>query len=95
MKNRIKALGVCFLILMFFSGCSIPGFTQDIDDEDDYLFTKPTTSAKTEKNNETIEYKWLINPQIRAANIISFDGSQIDPNLKKNEAYKKYSIIYN
>lgn len=95
MKNRIKALGLCFLILMSFSGCSIPGFTQDIDDEDDYLFTKPTTSTKTEKNNETIEYKWLINPQIRAANIISFDGSQIDPDLKKNEAYKKYSIIYN
>ena len=91
MKNRIKALGLCLLMCISLTGCSIPGLTQDIDDEDDYLFTKPTTSEQTEKKTDTIAHKWLISPQIRASNIISFDGSQIDPGLKKNEAYKKYS----
>ncbi|MDE6150069.1 MAG: WG repeat-containing protein, partial [Ruminococcus sp.] len=95
MKNRIKAFGLCLLMCFSLTGCSIPGLTQDVDDEDDYLFTKPATSEQTEINTKNIEYKWLINPQIRASNIISFDGSQIDPDLKKNESYKKYSIIYN
>lgn len=94
MKNKIKALFVCTVLLLSLSGCYIPGITQP-DDDDDYLFTKTAKVNEREQSDETIEYSWLVNPQIRASNIITFDGSQIDPSLKKNDSYRKYAIIYN
>lgn len=51
-------------------------------------------SYTADSNSEQKQaYRWLIEPTINADNIISFDGSQVDPNNEKNTAYANYSVI--
>lgn len=93
MKKTFISLFAFLLIIVTLSGCNIPGIIQDEDeDEDNYYYTEKS-SENLEANDNTLQYRWLVHPMIRATNIISFDGSQIDPSISNNDSYKNYSVI--
>ncbi len=93
MKNIFKSLLAVTLVIISLTSCTIPGIIQD-DEEDDYFFTKTVTKTQPTVENYSIKYNWLLKPKIYASNIISFDGSQLDPSLKQNKSYLKYSICF-
>lgn len=71
------------------TGCAMP-WEKGADDDvapDGYSYTADSNSEQKQA------YRWLIEPTINADNIISFDGSQVDPNNEKNTAYANYSVI--
>lgn len=71
------------------TGCAIP-WEKGADDDvapGGYSYTADSNSEQKQA------YRWLIEPTINADNIISFDGSQVDPNNEKNTAYANYSVI--
>lgn len=71
------------------TGCAMPwekGANDDVA-PDGYSYTADSNSEQKQA------YRWLIEPTINADNIISFDGSQVDPNNEKNTAYANYSVI--
>ena len=58
------------------TGCAMP-WEKGADDDvapDGYSYTADSNSEQKQA------YRWLIEPTINADNIISFDGSQVDPN---------------
>ena len=71
------------------TGCAMP-WEKGADDDvapGGYSYTADSNSEQKQA------YRWLIEPTINADNIISFDGSQVDPNNEKNTAYANYSVI--
>lgn len=71
------------------TGCAMP-WEKGADDDvapGGYSYTADSNSEQKQA------YRWLIEPTINADNIISFDGSQVDPNNEKNTAYADYSVI--
>lgn len=71
------------------TGCAMP-WENGADDDvapGGYSYTADSNSEQKQA------YRWLIEPTINADNIISFDGSQVDPNNEKNTAYANYSVI--
>lgn len=71
------------------TGCAMP-WEKGADDDvapGGYSYTADSNSEQKQA------YRWLIEPTINADNIISFDGSQVDPNNEKNTAYVNYSVI--
>ena len=71
------------------TGCTMP-WEKGADDDvapGGYSYTADSNSEQKQA------YRWLIEPTINADNIISFDGSQVDPNNEKNTAYANYSVI--
>ena len=71
------------------TGCAMP-WEKGADDDvapGGYSYTADSNSEQKQS------YRWLIEPTINADNIISFDGSQVDPNNEKNTAYANYSVI--
>lgn len=71
------------------TGCAMP-WEKGADDDvapGGYSYTADSNSEQKQA------YRWLIDPTINADNIISFDGSQVDPNNEKNTAYANYSVI--
>lgn len=71
------------------TGCAMP-WEKGADDDvapGGYSYTADSNSKQKQA------YRWLIEPTINADNIISFDGSQVDPNNEKNTAYANYSVI--
>lgn len=71
------------------TGCAMP-WEKGADDDvapGGYSYTADSNSEQKQA------YRWLIEPTINADNIISFDGSQVDPNNEKNTAYTNYSVI--
>lgn len=71
------------------TGCAMP-WEKGVDDDvapGGYSYTADSNSEQKQA------YRWLIEPTINADNIISFDGSQVDPNNEKNTAYANYSVI--
>lgn len=71
------------------TGCAMP-WEKGADDDvapGGYSYTADLNSEQKQA------YRWLIEPTINADNIISFDGSQVDPNNEKNTAYANYSVI--
>lgn len=71
------------------TGCAMP-WEKGADDDvapGGYSYTADSNSEQKQA------YCWLIEPTINADNIISFDGSQVDPNNEKNTAYANYSVI--
>lgn len=71
------------------TGCAMP-WEKGADDD----VAPGGYSYKADSNSEQKQaYRWLIEPTINADNIISFDGSQVDPNNEKNTAYANYSVI--
>lgn len=71
------------------TGCAMP-WEKGADDDvapGGYSYTADSNSEQKQA------YRWLIEPTINADNIISFDGSQVDPNNEKNIAYANYSVI--
>ena len=71
------------------TGCAMP-WEKGADDDvapGGYFYTADSNSEQKQA------YRWLIEPTINADNIISFDGSQVDPNNEKNTAYANYSVI--
>lgn len=71
------------------TGCAMP-WEKGADDDvapGGYSYTDDSNSEQKQA------YRWLIEPTINADNIISFDGSQVDPNNEKNTAYANYSVI--
>ena len=71
------------------TGCAMP-WEKSADDDvapGGYSYTAASNSEQKQA------YRWLIEPTINADNIISFDGSQVDPNNEKNTAYANYSVI--
>ena len=71
------------------TGCAMPWEKGAGDDvaPGGYSYTADSNSEQKQA------YRWLIEPTINADNIISFDGSQVDPNNEKNTAYANYSVI--
>lgn len=71
------------------TGCAMP-WEKGADDD----VAPGGYSYMADSNSEQKQaYRWLIEPTINADNIISFDGSQVDPNNEKNTAYANYSVI--
>ena len=71
------------------TGCAMP-WEKGADDDvapGGYSYTADSNSEQKQA------YRWLIEPTINADNIISFNGSQVDPNNEKNTAYANYSVI--
>lgn len=71
------------------TGCAMP-WEKGADDDvapGGYSYTADSNSEQKQA------YRWLIEPTINVDNIISFDGSQVDPNNEKNTAYANYSVI--
>lgn len=71
------------------TGCAMP-WEKGADDDvapGGYSYTADSNSEQKQA------YRWLIEPTINADNIISFDGSQVDPNNEKNTPYANYSVI--
>ena len=71
------------------TGCAMP-WEKGADDDvapGGYSYTADSNPEQKQA------YRWLIEPTINADNIISFDGSQVDPNNEKNTAYANYSVI--
>ena len=71
------------------TGCAMP-WEKGADDDvapGGYSYTADSNSEQKQA------YRWLIEATINADNIISFDGSQVDPNNEKNTAYANYSVI--
>lgn len=71
------------------TGCAMP-WEKGADDDvapGGYSYTADSNSEQKQA------YRWLIEPTINADNIISFDGSQVDPNNEKNTAYANYFVI--
>ena len=71
------------------TGCAMP-WEKGADDDvapGGYSYTADSNSEQKQA------YRWLIEPTINADNVISFDGSQVDPNNEKNTAYANYSVI--
>lgn len=71
------------------TGCAMP-WEKGADDDVAPGGYSYTADSKSEQKQA---YRWLIEPTINADNIISFDGSQVDPNNEKNTAYANYSVI--
>lgn len=72
------------------AGCAIPGIESGGSDNsmtDSYSYT-PNAEEETKQG-----YSWLMEPSVSADNIISFDGSQVDPDDEQNSAYANYSVI--
>lgn len=88
MKKIICSAISCFLTASLLAGCTLPGMQQSEE-------TSMSDSYSTEAGNteSAQNYSWLLEPSISADNIISFDGSQVDPDDEKNTAYANYSVI--
>lgn len=72
------------------SGCAIPGIESGGSDNsmtDSYSYT-PNAEEEIKQG-----YSWIMEPSVSADNIISFDGSQVDPDDEENSAYANYSVI--
>lgn len=71
------------------TGCSMPWENGSGEDTapDGYSYTADSNSQQEQA------YYWLLEPSISADNIISFDGSQVDPDNEQNTAYASYSVI--
>lgn len=90
-----KALGVvlsCSLACAMLSGCSLPGMTEQSDDDDFLIQNSFADSAQTVDTE--VNYNWILQPTVSADNIIVFDSSRIDPDNESNTAYINASIIY-
>ena len=68
------------------------GLIEKNNDDDDFFNNSYSTNASEERKDE---YSWLIEPSISADNIITFDGSQVNPDDEENSAYARYSVIRN
>lgn len=88
--KKIFSMVACAVIGMtMFAGCDIPGMNKNDDDED-------IINYESQAENNAKSYSWLLEPTVSADNIISFDGSQINPNADNAlSAYASYSVIRN
>lgn len=90
MKKLNYTAACCAAAAVMLVGCAIPGIESGGSDNsmtDSYSYT-PATEEETK-----LGYSWIIEPSISADNIISFDGSQVDPDDEQNSAYANYSVI--
>lgn len=73
------------------AGCAIPGISGGSDDNsmtDSYSY-----SPSDDNEDDTPAYSWIMEPSIIADNIISFDGSQVNPDDEQNKAYANYAVL--
>lgn len=90
MKKLTYTAACCAAAAVMLVGCAIPGIESGGSDNsmtDSYSYT-PATEEEAKQG-----YSWIIEPSISADNIISFDGSQVDPDDEQNSAYANYSVI--
>lgn len=88
MKKIICSAVSAALCVSILAGCSLPGMGND--DDDDFFNNSYSTDVTEQKGDA---YSWLVKPSISADNIITFDGSQVNPDDEKNSAYSHYSVI--
>lgn len=90
--KRIVCSALCIAFVgALLTACDLPGLEQNDDPQNsmsDSYSTDAAPSAETVQN-----YSWLIEPSVSADNIITFDGSQVDPDNELNSAYANYSVI--
>lgn len=94
MKKIFSIAAALMAAAMTLTGCTLPGqnkgrVNNHIDMVDSYSYTPPEDDQETEVE----AYKWLLQPSIKADNIIVFDGSSIDPNEELSRMYVKYAVI--
>ncbi|MDO4943980.1 MAG: WG repeat-containing protein [Ruminococcus sp.] len=90
MKKLTYTAACCAAAAVMLVGCAIPGIESGGSDNsmtDSYSYT-PANEEEAKQG-----YSWIIEPSISADNIISFDGSQVDPDDEQNSAYANYSVI--
>ena len=79
MKKIICSAVSAALCVSILAGCSLPGMGND--DDDDFFNNSYSTDVTEQKGDA---YSWLVKPSISADNIITFDGSQVNPDDEKN-----------
>lgn len=94
MKRILRLAAFAMAAAMTLTGCTLPGqnkgrVNNHIDMVDSYSYTPPEDDQQEDIEN----YKWLIQPSIKADNIIVFDGSCIDTNEELSRMYMKYAVI--
>lgn len=92
MKKTLGIMLSCSLACTVMTGCSLPGMSEQSDDDDFLIansYADSSPSADAEDN-----YKWIVEPTVSADNIIVFDSSQIDPDNESNTAYMNASVLY-
>lgn len=89
MKKLICSALSCVMAAAMLAGCSLPGMEQDNDD----TIMSDSYSTEADNTEQAQNYSWIIQPSVSADNIISFDGSQVNPDDEKNTAYANYSVI--
>lgn len=91
LPKRVGALGqfaLCAVFILTAAGCSV----NDSSSSEGKTFTEDSYSKEV-INPEEPKYSWIMQPTVSADNIISFDGSQVDPDDESNHAYANYSVI--
>ena len=91
--KRLTCSFLCFALAgTLLAGCSLPGLENGADsDNDNSMIDSYSTDTDTTHNKQ--EYSWLMKPTVTADNIISFDGSQVDPDDEFTTDYANYSVI--
>ncbi len=90
MKKIICSAICCAAAGVMLAGCTIPGIS---DGGSDNSMTDSYSYSPTEEQDDTVQYSWIMEPNIIADNIIVFDGSQVDSSNEDNNAYANYAVI--
>ena len=89
----IKSIVLSVTSALLLTSCNIPGITEQEEADDDFFVynSNSDSSVTVEKD----DYKWLKEPSIKAANIITPDASQMNTKNKFDHAFLNGSIIFN
>lgn len=87
LRSTLAAAAASAVLL---TSCAMPGSNKKSGKNE---MTDSYSFSPNEENSGEQVYSWLIQPSIRADNIISFDASRIDPEIVDNKSYMNYSVI--